>query len=219
MNRHLSENFFNPRTIALVGASGNFGKVTSRAQQFLIKHGYLGKIYPINPNRLSTHGIPCYRSLSDAPEAIDHAFIMVNGNAAIDAIEECAFLGIPCATLFAGGFAESGKTGQDQQVRLLNAAAKGGVRILGPNSIGMINISDSIVLSANAMLDLPILPLGKLGVISQSGSLIGTMLSYGNGRKLGFSKLVPRVSNSFMNFVTNNFFSCQNLIPSVLLNH
>jgi len=190
MDQRLFQAFLNPRTIALVGASGNSGKVTSRAQFFLIKHGYSGKIYPINPNRLKTHGLSCYKSLSAAPEPIDHAFIMLSGDAAIEAIDECASLGIPCATLFAGGFAESGKTGQDQQERVLGIARRGGVRILGPNSIGMINVSESVVLSPNAMLDLPVLPFGKLGVISQSGSLIGAMLSYGEARNIGFSKLI-----------------------------
>lgn len=186
----LANALFSPRTIALVGASANPSKATSRVLRYLLKHGYSGKIYPINPNREEISGIKCYASLAIAPAPIDHAFVMVNNVAALEAIGECGDLGIPCATILADGFAESGDGGLQLQNDLLDIARAGGVRILGPNSIGMINVSDAITLSANAMLELPVLMPGGLSIISQSGSMIGALLSHGAARDVGLSKLI-----------------------------
>jgi acyl-CoA synthetase (NDP forming) len=187
---NLADALFKPRRIALVGASANRAKATSRAQRYLLQHGYDGEIYPINPNRDEILGLTCYPSLSDAPHPIDHAFIMVGQEAAFQAVRNCVALGIPCATILAGGFAESGPAGQARQGDLLKIARDGGLRLLGPNSIGMINVSDKTTLSANAMLDLPDLAAGGLSVVSQSGSLIGALLSHGAAHGTGFSKLI-----------------------------
>lgn len=186
----LARALLNPRSIALVGASADPAKTSARPQRYLQKHGYAGRLLPINPGRDEIFGLPSYASLGDAPGPIDHAFIMLNGDAAVSAVEDCARLGIPCATLLAGGFAEAGGDGQMRQDALLATARAGGVRLLGPNSIGLINIADRVTLSANAMLELPELTAGRLGVISQSGSLIGALLSHGAARGIGFSALV-----------------------------
>jgi acyl-CoA synthetase (NDP forming) len=187
---NLAEALFRPRRIALVGASANRAKATSRAQRYLLQHGYGGEIYPINPNRDEILGLTSYPCLSDAPQPIDHAFIMVSQEAVFQAVRDCVALGIPCATILAGGFAESGQAGQARQAKLLKIARAGGLRILGPNSIGMINVSDKTTLSANAMLDLPDLAAGGLSLVSQSGSLIGALLSHGVVHGTGFSKLI-----------------------------
>lgn len=187
---NLADALFKPRRIALVGASANYAKATSRAQRYLLQHGYGGEIYPINPNRDEILGLTSYPSLSDAPQPIDHAFIMLGQEAVFQAVRDCVTLGIPCATILAGGFAESGQAGRERQTKLLKIARAGGLRILGPNSIGMINVSDKITLSANAMLDLPDLTTGGVSVVSQSGSLIGALLSHGVAHGTGFSKLI-----------------------------
>jgi acyl-CoA synthetase (NDP forming) len=186
----LAQALFKPGAIALVGASANPAKTTSRPLRYLLKHGYRGEIYPINPNRHEIAGIKCHATMSAVQASIDHAFVMVGGEATFDAVRECVALGISCATILADGFAEAGDAGQRKQAELLEIARAGGVRILGPNSIGMINISDATTLSANAMLDLPQLQPGGLSIISQSGSMIGALLSHGIARDVGFSKLV-----------------------------
>lgn len=187
---NLADALFKPRRIALVGASANVAKATSRAQRYLLQHGYGGEIYPINPNRDEILGLTTYPSLSDAPQPIDHAFIMLGQEAVFQAVRDCVALDIPCATILAGGFAESGQAGRERQTKLLKIARAGGLRILGPNSIGMINVSDKTTLSANAMLDLPDLATGGLSMVSQSGSLIGAFLSHGAAHGTGFSKLI-----------------------------
>ena len=186
----LTKSFLNPSSIAIIGASSNEKKTGSRIQRFLIAHGYKGKIFPVNPNRDNIFGLRCYPDLKTINEKIDHIFIALDGNKIIEAIKEAVSLNVKCATILSGGFSESGLEGAGLENKILDIAKKGNLRVLGPNSIGIINISDSVVLSANAMLELPNLKKGGLSVISQSGSLIGALLAHGNTRGIGFSKLI-----------------------------
>ena len=132
----------------------------------------------------------CYPDLKTINEKIDHIFIALDGDKIIEAIKEAVSLNVKCATILSGGFSEAGLEGAGLENKILDIAKKGNLRILGPNSIGLINISDSVTLSANAMLELETLKSGGLSVISQSGSLIGALLSHGNTRDIGFSKLI-----------------------------
>ena len=189
IDSNFNQSFFNPRSVAIVGASSNSQKTGARVQRFLVLHGYKGKIYPVNPNREEIFGFKCYSKLINIPQKIDHVFIAVDGNKIIDAIKDAVSMNIKCATILSGGFSESGSEGLNLEKQVLHIARQGNLRILGPNSIGIINISDSVVLSANAMLDLPNLEKGGLSVISQSGSLIGALIAHGHSRGIGFSKL------------------------------
>ncbi len=189
IDNNFNQSFFNPRSVAIVGASSNAQKTGARVQRFLVSHGYKGKIYLVNPNREEIFGLKCYPKLTKIHKQIDHVFIAVDGNKIIDAVRDAVSMNIKCATILSGGFSESGSEGLNLEKQILHIAREGNLRILGPNSIGIINISDSVVLSANAMLDLPNLKKGGLSVISQSGSLIGALLAHGHSRGIGFSKL------------------------------
>ena len=186
----LAQSFLNPSSIAIIGASSNEKKTGSRIQRFLIAHGYKGKIYPVNPNRDNIFGLKCYQNLKKINKKVDHIFIALDGDKIIDSIKDAISIGVKCATILSGGFSESSIEGKELENRILNIAQKANLRILGPNSIGIINISDSVILSANAMLELPNLKKGGLSVISQSGSLIGALLAHGTSRGIGFSKLI-----------------------------
>ena len=186
----LAQSFLNPSSIAIIGASSNEKKTGSRIQRFLIAHGYKGKIYPVNPNRDNIFGLKCYQNLKKINKKVDHIFIALDGDKIIDSIKDAISIGVKCATILSGGFSESSIEGKELENRILNIAQKGNLRILGPNSIGIINITDSVILSANAMLELPNLKKGGLSVISQSGSLIGALLAHGSSRGIGFSKLI-----------------------------
>ncbi|MDB2388658.1 acetate--CoA ligase family protein [Alphaproteobacteria bacterium] len=189
IDNNFTQSFLNPRSVAIVGASSNPQKTGARVQRFLVSHGYKGKIYPVNPNREEIFGLKCYPKLTKIHKQIDHVFIAVDGNKIIDAVRDAVSMNIKCATILSGGFSESGSEGLNLEKQILHIAREGNLRVLGPNSIGIINISDSVVLSANAMLDLPNLKKGGLSVISQSGSLIGALLAHGHSRGIGFSKL------------------------------
>ena len=181
---------FAPRTIALIGASGDPKKHTSRPQRTLRKHGFAGTIVPINPNRDRIFGDRAYPTLADVPGTVDHAFIMVPRDAVPEAIAQCAARQVPIATIYTDGFAETGADGRRRQDELLAIARSGGVRLLGPNCSGIYSSHPACALSINAAVErLDIVP-GPLAIISQSGSMTGGLMSRGLGRGVGFSKIV-----------------------------
>jgi len=181
---------FAPRGVALYGASGDATKNTARPQRYLRKHGYTGLVAPINRGRREVLGVAAYPSLAEAPGEIDQAFIMVPPADVPAACEECFARGVPVVTIFTDGFGETGAAGREIEARLVERARGAGVRLLGPNSIGLISTAPPTALSVNAVLELDRLPVGPLGVVSQSGSLIGAFLSRGAARGIGFSRLV-----------------------------
>ena len=189
-NRKLFEALFEPKTIALIGASGDARKNTSRPQRFLKQHGYTGRIIPINPGRDEIFGEKAYPDIVSVPEPIDHAFIMVPARAVAAALEQCAAKQVTVATVYSDGFAETGAEGRRQQERLLAIARAGGVRMVGPNCIGLVSTEPSCALSVNAVLEFAEIRKGPLAIVSQSGSMIGGLLSRGLGRGVGFSKLI-----------------------------
>jgi acyl-CoA synthetase (NDP forming) len=158
--------------------------------RFLRKHGYAGHIVPINASRSEVLGERAYRSLADAPDGIDHAFIMTPGDSVERAIEECGARGVPVATIFSDGFADAGAEGAARQARLAARARTLGVRVLGPNSMGLIDVPGRVALTVNAVLEMDALPAGTTSFVSHSGTMLGTVLSRGAARGLGFAKLV-----------------------------
>ncbi len=186
----LAEALFRPRAVALVGAGDRPGKNNARTYGYLRKHGYTGAIYPVNPRRAELYGVRCYASVEDLPPGVDHAFIMTPAPAVPDIVAACGRAGIRVATVFSADFAETGPEGRRLQQRLVAAARAGGVRVVGPNSMGVIGIAPPLALTANTIMELPRLERGRLAVISQSGSLIGTFVSRGAARGIGYSKLV-----------------------------
>ncbi len=190
MARPFADRLLRPERVAIVGASGDVKKNNSRPQRYLRKHGFTGTIYPINPGYKELFGEPCYATLADCPEPPDHAYVMLGTNSVIDAIRDCGKAGVAGATIFAGGFAEGGEVGKARQAALIAAAREGGVRLIGPNSLGVINTHWPLTLSANAVLERERLPKGRTGLVSQSGSMIGALVSRGEARGIGFSTLV-----------------------------
>ncbi|MEQ8348374.1 MAG: acetate--CoA ligase family protein [Sneathiellaceae bacterium] len=189
-DRDLAAALFAPRTVALIGASGDPRKATSRPQRFLARHGFAGRVIPVNPGRDEILGLPCLPHIGAARGRVDHAFILVGTAEVPAAVTDCAAAGVTCATILSGGFAEAGPDGLARQADLVARARAGGMRLVGPNSIGVIDTRSGLALSANAVLELPALRTGRLGVVSQSGSMIGALVSRGEARGHGFSALV-----------------------------
>ena len=179
-----------PTSVALVGASADPRKNNSRPQRFLKRFGFGGRVLPINPTRDEVQGARAYPDLLSAPGPIDHAFIMVPASAVPEVIEQCCALRIPVATLFTAGFAELGEDGTRRQREMVQKARAAGLRLLGPNCMGVINVHDRIPLSVNAVIEREALVPGPLSLISQSGSMTGSILSRAQARGLGFSKLI-----------------------------
>jgi len=184
----LAQALFAPRAVALIGASGDAAKNTARPQHFLAKHGYAGSVLPINPTRSEVMGKKAWRSVADAPQPVDHAFIMIPQ--VEQAIEDCGRSGVVVASIFSDGFADVGPEGAVRQARLVARARELGVRLLGPNSMGVIDIPGRLALTVNAVLEMDALPAGGTSIVSQSGTMLGTVLSRGAARGFGFAKLV-----------------------------
>lgn len=186
----LATALFAPGSVALVGASADPEKNTARPQRFLRKHGYAGRIVPINRQRTEVLGEPAFPDLRTAPGPIDHAFIMVPAEAVPDVIAQCGEAKIPVATIYSDGFAECGEAGYHRQQELVAIARASGVRLLGPNSMGVINTHAALPLAISAVLEETKIRPGTLAVISQSGTMLGALLSRGQARGIGFSKLI-----------------------------
>jgi len=186
----LFTSLFEPHRIALIGASADVTKTTSRPQRFLRKHGFTGEILPINPSRNEILGERAYKDLDAVGGDIDHAYILLNGKAAVDALAGCGRRGVKVASILAGGFADAGAAGASLQDDLARIVRETGVRLIGPNSIGTVSTDPAMALTANAAFAVDKLRVGKWGLVSQSGSLIGALLSRADARGIGFSRLI-----------------------------
>jgi acyl-CoA synthetase (NDP forming) len=176
----LAQALFAPRAVAIVGASTDPSKNTARPQRYLQKHGYAGRVFPVNPTRPEMH--------PSVPQGTEHAYI-VTGQVE-QALEDCGRRGVEVVSIFSGGFADAGAEGLQRQRRLVERARELNVRLLGPNSMGVINVPARMALSVNAVLEMEKLPAGRTSIVSQSGTMLGTLLSRGAARGLGFAKLV-----------------------------
>ena len=181
---------FEPKRIALIGASADEKKTTSRPQRFLLKHGFAGEILPVNPGRAEIMGAKAYKSLDAIEGVIDHAYILLNGKDAIDALAACGRRGVKVASILAGGFADAGAAGASMQDDLVRIVKETGIRLVGPNSIGTVSTDPAMALTANAAFAVEKLRTGTWGLVSQSGSLIGALLSRADARGIGFSRLI-----------------------------
>jgi len=177
-----------PRSIAVIGASTDPKKTAGRPIAYLQKHHFKGKIYPVNPRVDEIAGLKCYPTIDSLPETPDVAIVMVGTDKALDAVKALSALGTPAAIVLTSGFAEHGPEGLKKQEELI--AAAGNMRILGPNTIGMVNITDDIPLSPSSALEMDEFPKGSVSVISQSGGILGSLLSRATACGLGLSKLV-----------------------------
>ena len=186
----LFHSLFEPRRIALIGASADEKKTTSRPQRFLMKHGFAGEILPVNPGRSEIVGARAYKSLDAIEGEIDHAYILLNGRDAVDALAASARRGVKVASILAGGFADGGAAGASMQDDLTRIVRDSGIRLVGPNSIGTVSSDPPMALTANAAFAVDKLRAGNWALVSQSGSLIGALLSRADARGIGFSRLI-----------------------------
>ncbi len=162
----------NPRSIALIGASENPNKIGGRPLLYLGRHGYKGKVYPINPNRKDAQKFKCYPTLAALPEVPEVAIIAVPGDAAVAAVQECANLGVRSSVIFSSGFGETSDPQAIEKERaMVNAARAKGMRLIGPNSQGLANFGNGAVLNFSTMFIETPAKDGPIGIISQSGAM------------------------------------------------
>ena len=182
------DRLLNPRSIAVVGASGDPEKLTGRPIVYLQKHGFSGEIFPVNPRVPPISGLRCYPDVQSLPIAPDVGLVLLAPDRAEDALRALAARGAAAAIVLAGGYGETGPAGAARQTAL--RAAAGPMRLLGPNTIGIVNVTNRVTLSATGALEIGDLPEGKISVVSQSGGILGALLSRAADRGIGFAKLV-----------------------------
>jgi acyl-CoA synthetase (NDP forming) len=155
---------------------------------YLLKHGFGGTVYPVNPKVGAIGGLTCYPDVASLPDTPDVGIVLLGAERAHLAVRELAARGCAAAIVLASGYTETGEQGARRQQQLVEAA--GAMRILGPNTIGLVNLTDAIVLSASGALEMDHFPAGGIGVVSQSGGILGSLLSRAAARGIGLSKLV-----------------------------
>lgn len=139
MQKSLSA-FFNPRGVAIIGASSNPNKLSFGIFKNLSQYGYSGKIYPVNPNMKEILGLPCYPDVSTVPDPVDLAVSVVAAGVTPDVLEVCGQRGIKAVTIISGGFREVGPQGLALEERCLEIARRYGMRLVGPNCVGTLEI-------------------------------------------------------------------------------
>lgn len=183
--------FLSPRAIAVVGASNDLARIGGQPIRLLTEYGYGGKVYPVNPKYAEIKGLPCYPSLSAVPKPCDVALIALAAQHVPGVIEECGRAGIPFALVLSAGFSEVGEQGRLLQAQLSEAVRKSGVRVVGPNCLGMFNLKDSVRNGFGATLLLKNLKPGPIAMVTQSGGfgfgVVPVAAHYGVGMTYGIS--------------------------------
>lgn len=177
-----------PRSVVIIGASADAAKTAGRPVSYLLKHGFAGDIYPVNPKVDRIGELVCYPDIASLPAVPDVGIVLLGAERAHLAVRDLAAQGCAAAIVLASGYTETGEDGARRQKQLMEAA--GGMRILGPNTIGLVNLTDNIVLSATGALEMEHFPVGGIGVVSQSGGILGALLSRAAARGVGLSKLI-----------------------------
>jgi acyl-CoA synthetase (NDP forming) len=175
-----------PKSVAIIGASENPNKVGGRPVHYLDKFGFKGKIFPINPSRAEVQGYTCYKSLGDLPEAPEMVIVAVAGDSAIGAVEDCAAHGVKIAVVMASGFGEvDALEGKAKERRMVEAAHKAGMRIVGPNSQGLANFGTGAIASFSTMFMDMERAEGHVAMLSQSGALSTVPVGFLRQRGIG----------------------------------
>jgi acetate---CoA ligase (ADP-forming) len=180
--------FIEPRSVAVVGASRHRGTVSGEVFHNLLDGGFEGPVYPVNPNAPVVQSVRAYGSITEVPDSVDLAVIVVPAERTLGVAQECADKGVRALLVISSGFAEAGDDGAARQRALLDIARGQGMRVVGPNCIGLINTDPKIKLNATFS---PISPLrGQLAFSSQSGALGIAIIDRARELGLGMSSFV-----------------------------
>ncbi len=182
------EAFFRPRSVAVIGASRQPGSIGYRVLHNLISSGFQGPVFPINPKATVVGSIMAYPSVKDVPHDVDLAVIAVPQPAVLSVVDDCAAKGVRALVILTAGFAETGPEGKELQDRLVRKVRGYGMRMVGPNCLGLLNMSDGVRLNATFSPTSP--PPGRVAMSSQSGALGLAIIEYAREIGLGLSSFV-----------------------------
>ena len=179
---------FQPRAVAVIGASRKPASIGRRVLRGMTASGFTGAVYPINPHAKTLDGLVCYPSMADAPPGIDLAVICVPRPLVLTTVDQCAAAGVKSLVVITAGFAEAGEEGRALQQQLVEKVRGYGMRLVGPNCMGIINATDAVRLNASFSPVMP--PSGHIALSSQSGALGLAILQLATERGLGLSTFV-----------------------------
>lgn len=179
-----------PQSVAIVGASDDVTRIGGRPLRYMRESGFQGRLYPVNPKRETVQGLQAYADLAGLPEVPDTAILAVPAAATLAAVEDCVAKGVPSAVIFSAGFAETGAEGQAMQARIAAVAREGGLRLLGPNCLGVMNPSIGWYGTFSVVLDGALIAPGPVGIVSQSGAYGSHIAHLARERGLGISRWI-----------------------------
>ncbi|MEW6274644.1 MAG: acetate--CoA ligase family protein [Bacillota bacterium] len=181
---------FYPRSVVVIGASGDFSKVSGRPLKFLLNQGYKGNLYAINPRYKDINGIKCYPDLTSLPEVPDLAVIILPAPAVTRVIEEAAGFGLKAALIITSGFAEMGGEGRKLQEKIKEIARTTGIAVCGPNSAGIINASNGMAATISQVIEKKVFKSGNAAFITQSGAFGTFITALAQDMNIGFKYYV-----------------------------
>jgi acetyltransferase len=206
----------NPQSVAVVGASPDSTKLNGLALEYLLKHDFQGRIYPVNPKYPEIRGLKCYPSVDDLPEGIDAAEILVSRERVLEVIRQCARKEVKSAIVFSSGFGEIGSKGTQAQNKMTSIAKSSGMILHGPNCNGIVNFLQRIPLSFTPILECKNLRVGNIGLISQSGGLGSHLLlkiyknyanNFGCSYYIGTGNEAANTFEDYLKFLVNDEYT------------
>ncbi len=177
------DSFFSPGSVAVIGASRRPDTIGYQIVDNLVRHGYTGVVYPVNPHAVAVHSIPAYPSVLAVPGPVDLGVIVVPKERVLDVVEDCGRKGVKALVVISAGFKEVGAEGRDRELRLSERARALGIRLIGPNCMGILNTDPSSSMNATFAPTMP--PAGPLSFMSQSGAMGVTILDYAKEYGIG----------------------------------
>jgi len=190
----------NPASIAILGASAELNKINGRTLRFLIEKGYRGRIYPVNPKYEAIAGLRCYPDVASLPEAPDLAVIAVPAAHVLSSVCELGKRGGQAAVIFSSGFAEMGEKGRRLENEIAAAANEAGIRLCGPNCLGLINAWEQVIATFGQFAEGPTLP-GPVAFVTQSGAFGTAIAALARRRSLGLGYFINTGNECDVDFV------------------
>jgi len=177
-----------PSSVAVVGASNDAGKIGHALLRHLLDYGFAGPVYPVNPSARHVRGVPAYADIESIPDDVDLALVAVPADEVAGVVEACRRKRVRGLVVVSGGFGESGPEGREAERRLVAAARASGMRVVGPNCLGVVNTDPAVRLNASLA---PMVPgRGRVGFFAQSGALGVALLERARSRGIGLSTFV-----------------------------
>ena len=179
---------FFPRSIAVIGASNDPASIGGKLFNNILSEGFTGPLYPVNPSSKVVRSVKAYPVIGEVPDEIDLAFVVVPQRFVIEVVEQCADAGVRGVVVISAGFSEVGEAGAADEARLLEIVRKSGMRMVGPNCMGLLNTAPAVRLNGTFAPVYP--PAGNVAMSSQSGALGIAILDYANRNNIGISQFV-----------------------------